>query len=48
MARSISPGTDVEHSRTLLVKTHPDLDMKSETSLLVPESNLILIPDPND
>ena len=50
MARSISPGTDVEHSRTLLVKTHPDLDnkMKSETYLVVPENNLILIPDPND
>ena len=47
-ARMISPST--EHSRTLLVKTSPDLDnsKKKSENFLVPENNLFIIPDPND
>ena len=48
-ARLISHSTDVEPSRSLLVKTHPDLEMKSENNYLVlPENNSSLIHDPND
>ena len=48
-ARLISPSTDVEHSRIFVVKTHPDLEMKSENNyFMLPESNSTLIRDPND